>query len=249
MTCKLCGEERPLIDAHIIPASFFRDAQLGPEVLQVLSNDPREYPRRAPQGVYDQELVCESCERKFGPWDGYAAELLINRRDTAFRRLVIKGQIPPAQVVDPYDFEPLRMFVISLLWDRYNWRSSRLFRPRSVTWHIGSMERTVGWTDLASALVLGVMGAASVWVGLAGNSMPGPSGWQATSTVILQHLGKTVTDALSWIPNWVAAAGLLLVVVLLARVAWRQAWSEAGDVRDTQQLVESEEETLEHENT
>jgi hypothetical protein len=116
VTCKLCGEERPLIDAHIIPASFFRDAQLGPEVLQVLSNDPRQYPRRAPQGVYDQELVCESCERKFGPWDGYAAELLINRRDTAFRPLVIEGQIASAQVVDPYDFERLRMFVISLLW-------------------------------------------------------------------------------------------------------------------------------------
>src|SRR6266849_1599382 len=61
------------------------------------------------------------------------------------------------------------LFVISLLWYRYNWRSSRLFRPRNVAWHIGSLHRTIGWTDLASALVLGVMGAASVWVGLAGN--------------------------------------------------------------------------------
>jgi cytochrome c-type biogenesis protein len=141
------------------------------------------------------------------------------------------------------------LFVISLLWDRYNWRSSRLFRPRSVTWHIGSLHRTIGWADAASALLLGVMGAASVWVGLDGNAMPGPSGWQATSTVILQHLGKAVTDALSWIPNWVATAGLLLVVVLLARVARKQAWGEGGDGRETQPLVESKEETLEHENT
>jgi cytochrome c biogenesis protein CcdA len=141
------------------------------------------------------------------------------------------------------------LFVISLLWDRYNWRSSRLFRPRSVTWHIGPLQRTIGWADLASALLLGVMGAASVWVGLAGNSMPGPSGWQATSTVFLQHLGKAVTDALSWIPNWVAAAGLLLAVVLLARVAGRQAWSKEGDERETQPLVETKEETLEYENT
>src|SRR6266853_949113 len=41
------------------------------------------------------------------------------------------------------------LFVISLLWDRYNWRSSALFRPRSVTWHVGSLRRTIGGTDLA----------------------------------------------------------------------------------------------------
>jgi hypothetical protein len=93
------------------------------------------------------------------------------------------------------------------------------------------------------------MGVASVWVGLAGNSMPKSSGWQATSIVALQHLGKTVTSALSWIPNWAAASGLLLVVALLARVAWRQARREEPDQRATQPVVEWKEEILEHENT
>jgi len=138
------------------------------------------------------------------------------------------------------------LFVISLLWDRYNWRSSRLFRPRSVTWCIGPLRRTIGGTDVASPLLLGVMGAASVWVGLAGNSMPGSSGWQATSIVALQHLGKTVTDAMSWIPNWAAATGLLLVVALLARVAWRQVRRVEADLGETHPVMESKEEILEH---
>jgi cytochrome c biogenesis protein CcdA len=140
------------------------------------------------------------------------------------------------------------LFVISLLWDRYNWRSSRLFRPRSVTWRIGPLRRTIGGTDAASALLLGVMGAASVWVGLAGNSMPGSSGWQATSIVALQHLGKTVTDAMSWIPNWAAATGLLLVVALLASVAWRQVRRVEADLGETHPVMESKEEILEHKN-
>ena len=96
---------------------------------------------------------------------------------------------------------------------------------------------------------MGVMGAASVWVGIAGNSMPGSSGWQATSIVALQHLGKTVTNAMSWIPNWAAATGLLLVVALLARVAWKQVRRAEADVRETHPARESKEETLEHEST
>ena len=141
------------------------------------------------------------------------------------------------------------LFVISLLWDRYNWRSSRLFRPRSITWRVGPLRRTIGGTDLASALLLGVMGVASVWVGLVGAAMPGPSGWQSAATVALQHFGKRVTDAVAWIPNWTAAAGVLLAVALLARVAWQQARSTEGDVEAPQAVMKPKEETLEHENT
>lgn len=117
MSCKLCGKSRPLVDAHIIPESFFRDARVGEEALHLIANDPAKFPKRAPKGVYDRELVCDPCERIFGPWDGYAAELLINRRDIAFGPLVTaEGRIGPAQSADPYDYVLLRLFVLSLLW-------------------------------------------------------------------------------------------------------------------------------------
>jgi hypothetical protein len=44
-------------------------------------------------------------------------------------------------------------FVISLLWDRLDWRPSRLFRPRSLTWALGPPRRTItGIVDRALAL-------------------------------------------------------------------------------------------------
>ncbi|MDP9480843.1 MAG: cytochrome c biogenesis protein CcdA, partial [Actinomycetota bacterium] len=35
------------------------------------------------------------------------------------------------------------LFVVSLLWERYDWRSSRLFRPRSFSYRLGPVRRTV----------------------------------------------------------------------------------------------------------
>jgi hypothetical protein len=112
----LCGADRPLIDAHIIPASFFRDLQMGDEAPRLVSNDPKQFPRRAPVGVYDQNLVCGACETLFAPWDSYAAELFIQQQETAFRTVVIEGRIAPAKVAETYDYSRLRLFVISLLW-------------------------------------------------------------------------------------------------------------------------------------
>lgn len=117
--CKLCGIDGRLVDAHIIPAAFFRDLHTaggGGPPLEIVANDPKVYPKRAPIGVYDQGLVCDACERRFGPWDTYAAELLIQGRDTAFRPVVIEGRYAPAIVADGVDYHRFRMFVLSLLW-------------------------------------------------------------------------------------------------------------------------------------
>jgi hypothetical protein len=43
MKCKFCGNERPLIDAHIIPAGFFRRLRQDPEALEVITNKADEY--------------------------------------------------------------------------------------------------------------------------------------------------------------------------------------------------------------
>ncbi len=114
------------------------------------------------------------------------------------------------------------LFVISLLWDHYDWRSSRLFRPRAITWRLGPLQRTISASALASTLLLALMGAATIWVGLADDSMPATTGWQLRLLAWLQHNGQTATDALSWIPNWAAAATLALLAALLGWRAFRQ---------------------------
>lgn len=129
------------------------------------------------------------------------------------------------------------LFAISLLWERFDWRSSGLFRQRSLTWRFGPLRRTLTTTDLASGLLLAAMGGATLWIGLTSEAMPSPSGWQATVAVRLQHYGRVVTDALSWIPGWAAAAGLLSLAGLLAwravrQVGWLSADTEGWDQQE-----------------
>ena len=52
------------------------------------------------------------------------------------------------------------LFLIALLWDRYDWRASRLFRPRSWTWRLGGLQRTVTMTNLATGILLTIKGEA-----------------------------------------------------------------------------------------
>ena len=114
------------------------------------------------------------------------------------------------------------LFVMSLLWDRFDWRSSRLFRPRSVTWRLGPVRRTVSGTALASGGLLALMGGGTIAIGLTSDAMTSPTGWQADVSSELQHYGSVITDALAWIPGWAAALGLALVAALLARRAFRE---------------------------
>jgi cytochrome c-type biogenesis protein len=125
------------------------------------------------------------------------------------------------------------LFVISLLWERHDWRSSRLFRPRSFTWHIGPVRRSVSGTGLASGLLLAAMGVGMTWIALAGSAMSSSTGWQARLSASLQHLGSVATNALAWIPGPPAALLLAGLVALLGRRALRQAgWIGARDDAD-----------------
>ena len=119
------------------------------------------------------------------------------------------------------------LFAISLLWERFDWGSSRLFRPRSFTWRLGPLRRTISGSALASGLLLALMGGAVLWVGLATDGMPSPDGWTARLSAELRHYGDVITDALTWVPGWAGAALLALVLGLLARHAFRQLTTAA----------------------
>lgn len=114
------------------------------------------------------------------------------------------------------------LFVISLLWDRFDWKSSRLFRPRKFTWRVGPWRRSVTATAIASGFLLGLMGAGTLYIGIAEESMPSGTGWQAEVSSELQHYGKLATDALDWIPGWAGAVLVLVIVGALVRLAFRE---------------------------
>ncbi len=119
------------------------------------------------------------------------------------------------------------LLVIALLWDRFDWKSSRLLRPRSVTWHIGSLRRTISGTALASGILLALMGVWALLVAGEGGMRAATGGWQGRMMLWLQRQGRSLTDLFAQIPGWVFAVAVLAIVAAIARLAARQVgWLE-----------------------
>src|SRR5208283_1392143 len=114
MICKYCGDNKKLIKAHTIPAAFFRRLRHGRYPPIVLVNKKGEYPKRAPVGVYDNRILCESCESQFGDWDNYAQQLLQDPPKDA-TPIVYGGQTMGYEIKD-YKYDVLKLFFVSVLW-------------------------------------------------------------------------------------------------------------------------------------
>ena len=137
------------------------------------------------------------------------------------------------------------LFAIALLWERFGGRVSRLFRPRSFTWGLGPLQSTLTTTNLASGLLLALIGGGMLWVGLAYSSMPPLADWQERFAVGLQHVGQVITSALAWLPNWAGAVILLVLIGGLAWYALRQVGAHA-DEDENMKGTESSRETETH---
>ena len=124
MTCQLCREDVPLIDAHIIPRPFFRTKE--PDgVPKFLSNTDGTYPKRAPVGIYDPNILCAKCDGRLGRWDEYGVELFV--QGLGDFTPVIEGGDLVAFRQDRFDYSRLRLFVLSVLW-RAHLSSHDMFR-------------------------------------------------------------------------------------------------------------------------
>ena len=115
--CKLCHQDRPLVRSHIIPDAFNRALKGGTDAPPVmLSTHPRHHPRRRPGGHYDEDLVCNSCERRFWPWDTYGADFFLNRLRTEGQPWIAANGEVLAYQFENVDYTQLKLFAISLLW-------------------------------------------------------------------------------------------------------------------------------------
>ena len=121
------------------------------------------------------------------------------------------------------------LFAIALWWERRDWSTTRLFHPRTFSWRIGSFRRTISGANLATGVLLLAMGIWTLRAAAAGPNMgAGGSGFAAR----VQHIGKLVTDATAWLPNWGAAVLLLAVLVLLTKRAIGQTSDRQWDTDD-----------------
>ena len=113
------------------------------------------------------------------------------------------------------------LFVIALLWERYDWGNGTLLRGRSVSLGAFGRRRAVHVTALISGLLLIGMGVLTVALAFTGTAMS-PAGWQARVSARLQHYASVLLSWIDGVPGWVTSLLVVAVVALLARRAVRQ---------------------------
>jgi len=114
MICQLCNQEKKLINAHIIPRSFFSDLTEEGRAPIVIDDKAGSYPKRTPIGIYDSEILCEDCERLFSIWDDYGRQFL--SQDIDEDKYVLSNGERLACNFGAYDYARLKMFFLSVLW-------------------------------------------------------------------------------------------------------------------------------------
>lgn len=110
--CKLCEQEKKLINAHIIPKAFFSLPLLNAEPAKILSSIKGVYPKTTRTGIYDSGILCGSCDGKLGILDQYVAERLIQKKE--FNQLTFVQAVGRRYAnVNP---DLVQKFLLSVLW-------------------------------------------------------------------------------------------------------------------------------------
>ena len=113
--CKFCGQEKELINSHIIPLVFYKMKENGP-IVGVNVKKKRIETNPHQQNGIKEPLMCAECDGKIGKLDGYANKVL----NGAVPNLPISGYIDkyPCRTLksDKFDIARLRKFFISLIW-------------------------------------------------------------------------------------------------------------------------------------
>lgn len=114
MVCQLCAQDKKLIEAHILPRSFYEPLKECGQVPQIITDKAGIYPKRSPTGVYDKEILCDGCERVFSPWDDYGRRFLMRKiSDDAYIR---DRDEKIAYNMVQCDYHKLKLFFLSILW-------------------------------------------------------------------------------------------------------------------------------------
>jgi hypothetical protein len=111
MLCKLCGLEKPHIEAHIVAKCLLKPLFSNAGLLRSISKDVSAHPKRLPTGVYDTNILCADCDSSFGPWEEYTAGLLFDEAPK-YRRLARNGFYS----IPKYEYATLKLCVLSILW-------------------------------------------------------------------------------------------------------------------------------------
>jgi hypothetical protein len=116
--CKLCGREKKLIKAHIIPRKLYnpiREASSG-ESPRVYGVGTGKKSQQSQSGIYDTDILCGECDGDLiGPWDNYGQTLLLSSPSPE-NYIVDDAGKPAGYKIDIFDYNKLKLFFMSILW-------------------------------------------------------------------------------------------------------------------------------------
>ena len=117
MKCKFCNNEfQKLANSHIIPRSFYRKVRGDGNYSLLLNVDDNEETQEFKQaGISDTTILCESCERRFSPYDKHGYETLTEALETKKKYIDHLGNAC-AFYVEKADYNVFKLFVLSVLW-------------------------------------------------------------------------------------------------------------------------------------
>ena len=111
--CRLCGNDRKLVNSHIIPKSFWNIENKSSQSPAVLSSKRNWRPIKSPIGEYDGNILCESCDNRLGVFDQHAFEKLVVKSGN-----LIQQDNSQARAYEYDDADPITIlkFMISVAW-------------------------------------------------------------------------------------------------------------------------------------
>lgn len=116
MTCRLCNENKRLIDAHIIPRAIYERVKDSRDShLLVVQNKNGAFPKKSRIGFYDNSILCSACDGHIGKYDDYGTRFLseLERHGTEVK--APDGRVVALKVMD-FDYARLKLFFLSILW-------------------------------------------------------------------------------------------------------------------------------------
>lgn len=125
------------------------------------------------------------------------------------------------------------LFLIALLWDRFNWGESRLLKGKRFSLSVFGRRRVLHSTALASGLILIAMGVVVIVIAFQGNAMPS-SGWQVSLSAHVQHYAHVLKVWAGTLPGWITGIGIFAALVALG-------WKALGQVGVTGRIDTEEE--------
>lgn len=110
MKCKLCLQEKKLINSHIVPEFFYKCTYSSSHKISVVSTGKISKEFLNLQKGLRQRLLCEDCEQLFSAWEKYVREAIFG--GTPLKIMSNDRLIK----IDGLDYSKFRLFGLSLIW-------------------------------------------------------------------------------------------------------------------------------------